>query len=1196
MHRIYFAKNKYLCAIKMNCSDFSYKLWLLCAVAVIFACTACGRNGNVNTVDALNTASYQNHYRNLDRTRAYATRALRESDRIGYGDGRAEALNNLAFVSLAKMSYGKADSLLQLVQGATDNQIELLVSDIQLMRLCQRTSDNKNFYHHNQRALLCIRRIEDDADMLTPRQRRRMVYARSEYAIVMSTYLYYVGLKDKSASALDVIDPNGEIVKDTAQMLAYLYNVGAGGIINASTNMELRQEEFDYLMRCYMLSRQYNYVYWEANSLQALSEHIQDANVRKALIAANRQEFDYLNESLLPDSLLAGNLSERALRLFRQYGDTYQTAGSWRTLSEAYMAISDYPSALACLNQALSADTAIHLAPDLVASIREQLSIVYSAMDNKRMSDYNRNLYLDIQEHTRQDRMLEARAEQLSISLKQLDYMIITVVALIVALVCMLAYFVLRRRRRSGSSSVQSQLHDAIGQWRIRRDSAYGRQKEHMEEIVEQTEVASSQKSNYLQRNIEQRAKVYMASCVMPIINRMRHEVHVIADTSQPDSVRSERLEYVSLCTQTIDSYNRQLTQWIQMRKGDFLLHIESFRLQELFNSLAKSAGQYEIKGVRLCVTPTDAVVKADRVLTFFMLNTIADNARRYTRHGGFVRVYSEDAGNYIEISIADNGCGMTPEQTAAIFSGRIADSMACDKAASGVAGDIKHHGFGLVSCKGIIEKYRKLGSLFSVCEIGAESELGKGSRFFFRLPKGMAKMIVAVAVLLGSAVPVASVASGTGRACEAYAQRASAFADSTYYANIRGDYARALEFADSCIHCLNSQYSSISGKGRLRLMRLVGDYPSAAAELEWFHDSVGINYDVVLDVRNESAVAALALHQWQLYSYNNGIYTQLFRELSADSTLPTYVRTMIKAEANRNVAVIILVMLLVTIVPFYYFVYYRHRLYYHMWTDRARRVARLLGRTDLNDRQILEYIDKEWQHSGPTAKRDKCPESIDDMVKQLQKELKSSVEHGEHAEAEIAYMSDNLRRITFDRDRLYVSNNILEGCLSSLKHETMYYPSRLHQLVAKANDTSQLESVAGYYALIYSVLLRQATDMLDNVKPLLCPTELVKFLYTILRRKNNGVAISAQPSPSATGTYTEVCVPLNNLSLSDSQIRALFTPNTCDVDFLVCCQIMRDIGNISGARGCGINAVSDNGKVIIKIKITTELWKSLQL
>jgi tetratricopeptide (TPR) repeat protein len=241
---------------------------------VVLACFSCDNKESVMRIDHYNDVSYQNHYRSLETTKRYAQRALILAENIGYDDGKAEALNNLAFVSIAKMDYDKAYDLLNQVASTTDNTIELLVAKVQLMRLCQRQSENKNFYHHNQRALLYMRRIEEDKQLLDERQKARMVYARTEYDIVLSSYLYYVGQYEKSAECLNSIDPNGEIVKDTAQMLSYLYNVGAGGILKASSKAQLEQDEFDYLIRCYVLSRQYRFYFWEANSLQAMGDGI----------------------------------------------------------------------------------------------------------------------------------------------------------------------------------------------------------------------------------------------------------------------------------------------------------------------------------------------------------------------------------------------------------------------------------------------------------------------------------------------------------------------------------------------------------------------------------------------------------------------------------------------------------------------------------------------------------------------------------------------------------------------------------------------------------------------------------------------------------------------------------------------------------------------------------------------------------
>ena len=174
-------------------------------------------------------------------------------------------------------------------------------------------------------------------------------------------------------------------------------------------------------MRCFLLARKGDYPFFAANAIEALSEHLMVPEYRERLIADNMPAMKFLvgvgssDDALGPadvdEEMLAGYLAENSLYLFQRYGDVYQTAGAYRTLASCFRQIGDYESALFNLEQALS-DSVINQAPDLVASIREQLSVAYAAIDDKVQSDYNRNLYLDLQETTRQDRQLEARASQ----------------------------------------------------------------------------------------------------------------------------------------------------------------------------------------------------------------------------------------------------------------------------------------------------------------------------------------------------------------------------------------------------------------------------------------------------------------------------------------------------------------------------------------------------------------------------------------------------------------------------------------------------------------------------------------------------------------------------------------------------------------------------------------------------------------
>ena len=54
--------------------------------------------------------------------------------------------------------------------------------------------------------------------------------------------------------------------------------------------------------------------------------------------------------------------------------------------------------------------------------------------------------------------------------------------------------------------------------------------------------------------------------------------------------------------------------------------------------------------------------------------------------------------------------------------------------------------------------------------------------------------------------------------------------------------------------------------------------------------------------------------------------------------------------------------------------------------------------------------------------------------------------------QTDIELLEDELHREQYEAAQLYVANSITDNCLSALKHETMYYPSRIQQLVETAS------------------------------------------------------------------------------------------------------------------------------------------------
>ena len=1009
----------------------------LLALLIFSACSSPDRQ----VVDKLNSLSYAYHYRHIDSTELFAQRAYDAA--AGYAAGRAEALNNKAFVSIARMDYDKAEQQLNEALSVTDNQIELYIAEVQMMRLCQRRSDNRAFYEHRERAESHLLRIREERDALPERLQRRMNYAETEMAIVNSTYYYYVGLERQSVEAIQTMDT--EVARrDTAQYLNYLYNIGAGGVLTDGSAEQIRADEIECLERCLTIADRCHYPYFKAQALEGLADHTGDIS-----------------------------LAEEALQLFKTYGDVYQIAGAYRTLASCYHAMGDDYQALDNLNKAL-ADKRINQAPDLVASIREQLSVAYSAVDDKPQSDYNRNIYIDLQEQTRQDRELEARAGILDREATQLNWMILAVIVAILLLLFFLWLFNRLNRRQQDDhqlDDVLEQKQEEVAEARLR---------------VERNE----------RRHLEQRAKISLAMGILPLIDRIRHEVNHLVSLDKLDNPgKQESLNYIRELTDNINEQNEVLTQWIQLRQGELSMHVESFPLQALFDIVARSKKTFQMKGVDLRVSPTEATVKADRVLTLFMLNTLADNARKFTPEGGHVDISATEKDNYVEVSVADTGHGMNADVLAHVFDHKVQQG----------------HGFGLMNCKGIIEKYRKTSQLFSVCSLQAESEEGRGSRFFFRLPKGIKRLILLLAILS----PLTALRSPLS--AQSALDRAHIFADSAYFSNINGTYARTLEFADSCRACLNAHYQQQHPKGQL-LMQAESD-DATPAEIEWLHDGIDTNYQIILDIRNESAVAALALHEWSLYAYNNKVYTQLFKELSADATLADYCRTMQQSQQNKRIAVILLLVLLVLIVPAYYMLYYRHRLYQRFRQERQQQTN-------------IEMAD------------------------------------------------DELRRAELENANLHVANSVLDNCLSTLKHETMYYPSRIRQLV-DAGDMQSLTEVAAYYRDLYGILIQQATSQVERIKLHIHPVELygqkvlgdenlLHYLFELIRgekleARGEKLEVKAEVKDDK---YVVFSIPL--------------TTRLSPLTSLLIRQIVRDHGEATARRGCGI--VIDNNLVNITL------------
>jgi CheY-like chemotaxis protein len=104
------------------------------------------------------------------------------------------------------------------------------------------------------------------------------------------------------------------------------------------------------------------------------------------------------------------------------------------------------------------------------------------------------------------------------------------------------------------------------------------------------------------------------------------------------------------------------------------------------------------------------------------VLTNLVTNAIKFTPEGGRIEVSAENKEKEIQVAVADNGVGISPDHQEAIFD-RFTQIRSQDKGHSATQGI----GLGLAICKEIISHHRG--------QIWVESELGKGSRFVFKIP-----------------------------------------------------------------------------------------------------------------------------------------------------------------------------------------------------------------------------------------------------------------------------------------------------------------------------------------------------------------------------------------------------------------------------------------------------------------------------
>ena len=159
------------------------------------------------------------------------------------------------------------------------------------------------------------------------------------------------------------------------------------------------------------------------------------------------------------------------------------------------------------------------------------------------------------------------------------------------------------------------------------------------------------------------------------------------------------------------------------IESGKVKLSLAPVRLRRIvFDCIALTEARHqENRTLFTVLVPDNLLVQADRTRLEQILFNLIDNAVKFNLPCGTVTVKAEEEGERIAVSVEDTGIGITETDMARVFE-RL---YRADKSRSR---KVEGTGLGLAIVKHLVQAHGG--------EVSATSELGRGSRFTFTLPK----------------------------------------------------------------------------------------------------------------------------------------------------------------------------------------------------------------------------------------------------------------------------------------------------------------------------------------------------------------------------------------------------------------------------------------------------------------------------
>lgn len=197
----------------------------------------------------------------------------------------------------------------------------------------------------------------------------------------------------------------------------------------------------------------------------------------------------------------------------------------------------------------------------------------------------------------------------------------------------------------------------------------------------------------------------------------------LVSDYKKLDASKVER-HLINISNTSKYAYNllENLLTWARMQTNLMQFNPEVFNVNEKIKEATKlHEGASAKKNIKIEVfSDAEINIYADKNMFSTVFRNLVANAIKFTHENGNISITVKRGANFCEISVKDNGVGISEQDIQEIFK---IDSKHKTLGTKGERGT----GLGLILCKEFVEK--------NGGKIAVKSEIGKGSEFSFTLP-----------------------------------------------------------------------------------------------------------------------------------------------------------------------------------------------------------------------------------------------------------------------------------------------------------------------------------------------------------------------------------------------------------------------------------------------------------------------------